>query len=500
MHTVSAPCEEIRGNTSQPDGNPAAMTAAEGGSTNPLEQEHRMAIIDQSTADIDALRARMDGRVATPADADWDSARQAWNVAIDQKPAAVAFPTSETDVVAIVEYARAAGLRVNVQGTGHNPGPLTDMSETLLVRTSEWREVRIDPMGRRVRVRPGTLWDEVVSQAAVLGLAPIAGSSPDVGVVGYTLGGGMGYLSRRYGLASNSVTAVELVNADGEVVRADADTNPDLFWAIRGGGGNFGIVTSLEFRLYPVEKVYGGALMFPFERSREVLHAWREWTETMPDTVTSMARLVKFPPFDEVPEPVRGRAMVVITAAMLTDEDGGSALLRPLRELGPEIDTFAAMPPAALSRLHMDPEGPTPGISDHTLLEALTPETVDAVVDAAGPGVDTPLIVVELRHLGGALGRVAPGAGALPKVDGAYMAFAVGIPMDAESGRAVARAARETMDALAPWSAGRTYLNFAERPTNTRSAYSVEAYERLQEVRRTVDPAGLFRANHEICG
>ncbi len=278
-----------------------------------------------------------------------------------------------------VAYAREAGLRVSVQGTGHNPMPLGDMSGSLLIRTNRMRQVEIDPGARRARVQAGAIWSDVAGPANAHGLAALAGSSPDVGVVGYSLGGGIGYLGRKHGIQTNSVTAIELVTADGEQVRVDASHDPDLFWALRGGGGNFGVVTAMEFRLYPVSSLYGGWLIWPWERSHDVISRWAEWTQTAPDEVTSMARIMQLPPIPEVPEMLRGRQIVVVSAAYLGSKDDGDWLLGPLRELSPEIDTFAEMEPIGLSHLHGDPESPVPGVSDHGMLDELSPAAIDTI-------------------------------------------------------------------------------------------------------------------------
>ena len=205
--------------------------------------------------DAQALRARVAGDVVTPADEAWDEARQAWNLAVDQRPVAVVLAETADDVVVTIEEARAAGLRVAPQGTGHNAAPLGELSGTILLRTSRMRGVEIDPAAQIARVEAGVIWIEVVEAAAEHGLAALAGSSPDVGVVGYTLGGGLSWLARKYGFAANQVTAVELVTADGRFIRADRENEPDLFWAVRGGGGSFGVVTALEFRLFPLTEV-----------------------------------------------------------------------------------------------------------------------------------------------------------------------------------------------------------------------------------------------------
>ena len=325
-----------------------------------------------------------------PHDPGWNEARAAWNLAVDQQPVAVALPESAEDIVAVVRWARSRGLRIAPQGTGHNAAAMGSLAHTVLVKTERMRGIVIDPDTRTARVEAGVLWAEVSEAAAEHGLAALAGSSPDVGVVGYSLGGGISWLARRYGLAANSVTAVELVNADGELVRADAENEPDLFWALRGGGGSFGVVTALEFQLYPVSEVYAGVLFFPIERGHEVLRAWRRWIEDVPDEVTSVGRFLQFPPIPDIPEPLRGGSFVVVEATSLLDESATDELLRPLRDLGPVMDTFATIPVERLSSLHMDPEHPVPGVADGMLLRDLPEEAIDAIVASAGAGSGSP--------------------------------------------------------------------------------------------------------------
>ena len=239
----------------------------------------------------------------------------------------------------------------------------------MLINTSRMREVAVDGPGRSARAAAGALWMDVVPAAAEHGLAALHGSAPDVGVVGYTLGGGVSWLARRHGLASNSVTALELVTPAGELVRADAETEPDLFWALRGGGGSFGVVTAIEFRLYPVESVNAGWLIWPWDEATRVLTRWAEWTGDVPDEVTSVGRLLQVPPLPDLPDAVRGRQLVVVEAAILADEAESGRLLAPLRELEPEIDTFAQLPPVELATLHMDPPEPVPYVGNGCLTD-----------------------------------------------------------------------------------------------------------------------------------
>jgi hypothetical protein len=448
---------------------------------------------------VDVLREQCAGDVFAPSDAAWDAARQPWHVLFDQQPAAVVYPESPRDVAAAIRVARRAGLRVAMQSTGHNAPAFGELGpDTLLVRTSRMNRVHIDEDRRVARVEAGALWQDVVPQASERGLLALHGSSPDVGVAGYSLGGGVGWLARSRGLQCNALTAVELVTADGEHVRADADHEPELFWALRGGGGNFGAVTALEFRLHPIERVYAGSLIWDWQDAQRVLHRWADWTLTLPESVMSVAHVRQLPDLDVIPEPVRGRDIVIVQAVYVGDEETGRDILRPLRELAPEMDTFEVVPPVGLMRLAGDPEGPTPCVVDGTLLHSLPPDAVDAFCALTGPGSGSVLIANEIRHMGGALARPATDGGALSHVNAAYMTVSVGMPFAPQELPEQARQVKGVTAALAPWASGSAYLNLTERPVDTAIAYGADTYRRLQDVRARVDPDGLLRANHEI--
>ena len=325
--------------------------------------------------DASSLRGLCGGAVHLPGDSGYDAARMPWNVAVQQHPAAVAYPASAEEVVEVVRAATAAGLRVAAQGTGHNAGPLGALGDAVLVRTSAMRDVEVDAEARTARVGAGALWIDVVDAVAPYGLAALHGSSPDVGVVGYSLGGGMGWYARELGLATNNITAVEIVTAEGTLVRATAETEPDLFWAVRGGGGNFGVVTALELRLFPIDTVYAGMLVWDRSEAEKVLRAWARWTATAPDSVTTSFRILQLPPFEEIPAPIRGRQIVVIDGAVNDEDCMAEKILAELRALEPEMDTFARVPSASIVRLHMDPEGPTPGVTQHQRPRPACPPT-----------------------------------------------------------------------------------------------------------------------------
>ncbi len=456
-------------------------------------------LMDNALAvDVEALRSRMEGTVAAPGDRAYDEVRQAWNLAVDQRPALVAVPATVAEVVEVVTFARERGLRVAPQGTGHNASAIATLDRTVLVKTSALREVEIDAPGRRARVGAGVLWAEVTGPASEHGLAPLAGSSPDVGVVGYTLGGGLSWLGRRHGLAANSVLAIELVTADGRVVRTDRDHEPELFWALRGGGGSFGIVTAMEFVLYPAPEVYAGAMLWPWEQATEVLKAYVAWCRTAPDAISTSARLLQVPPLPDIPEPVRGRQFVAIDGAYLGSAEAAAEVLAPLRALEPEIDMFAPVPAAALSHIHMDPEHPVPAHGDGMILDDLTPAAIEALVRVAGPGSGSPLLMVELRQLGGAFATPPAEHGALAKMSGTFAFFAVGMAMDEAMGAAVTAHVDHVIEAMDPWDAGRRYLNFTERPSDPGAFFPEGTLRRLQAVKRAYDPADVFRANHPV--
>ncbi len=439
-------------------------------------------------------------RVVLRGEAAYDAARIPWNVAVDQRPYAVAGPRTAAEVSAVVRAATEAGLRIAPQSTGHNAGPLglQDLDDVVVLRTSELSSAVSDPARGVVRVGGGTVWEPAVDAAATHGRAVLHGSSPDVGVAGYSLGGGIGWYARRLGLATNSLTAVELVVSDGTLVRASAEENPALFWALRGGGGSFGVVTALEMQSYPIETAYAGHLMWDISRTEDVLRAWSAWAPTAPDEITTAFRVLRMPPLEDVPEFLRGRQLVDIDGAVLGSDERGDSLLRSLRALGPEIDTFARVPTTSLSRLHLDPEGPTPFASDSSVLGTFADAAVDAFVDTVGPDASTSLLLAELRQLGGALGRPHEGGGVLSHLEGSYVAFAGGVAATPEMGAAAHADAVRLTQALKPWSNGRQYLNFAETTVDTRDAYAEGVWRQLAGIRSAVDPHGTFVANHPV--
>ena len=446
----------------------------------------------------DAVRADIHGDAFVPGDPGYDGARRAWALTADQRPAMVVEVASASDVAAAVRFAHSHGLRIAPQGTGHGAAPLEPLETALLLRTSRLRGVRIDPDSRTARADAGALWQDIVVPASAYNLAALAGTSLNVGVTGYTLGGGLGWLARRYGLAANSVTAAEIVLLDGRLIRADSEHEPDLFWAVRGGGGSVGVVTSLEMQLYPVPELYAGVLFFPVQRAAEVLHSWRDWIKSLPDEVTSIGRILRVPPLPTVPDQLRGRAFAMVEAAYSGDEATGAELIAPLRKLGPEIDTFAAISAVTLGHLHMDPTEPVPAVGDGTLLTDFPAAAVDTLVGLAGAGADTMLISIEVRHLDGALRQPAAGGGALLSIDASYSLYATGVAATPEAVATIGAHAQAVKDALGPWRARYDFYNMADTPARAQALLPAESYQRLRQIKTSHDPDNAIISAHPI--
>jgi hypothetical protein len=443
---------------------------------------------------------RVSGHVAVPGDSDWDQARLAWNLTADQNPEAVVFAESAGDVAATVAFAAENGLKVAGQGTGHGAGPLPSLEGTILLKTERMRGISIDPEERTARVEAGVLSIELAEAAGAHGLSSLPGSSPDVGVVGYTLGGGLSWLGRQYGFACNSVSGIDVVTADGEQRSVTANDEPDLFWALRGGGGGYAIVTALHVSLLPIAEVYGGILIFPAELGAGAFRTYRDWAATAPEEVTSIIRLLRPPPIPDVPEPLRGKPLITIDAAFTGDREAGEELIAPLRAIGkPLMDSFDRIPAAGLCRIHMDPEQPVPGLGHHAPIDDLSDAAIEAFV-ANGPGPETgsTLLLAELRQLGGALARHDEAAGALDMLDFPFVMSAIGALMAPDAAETVPRDLDRIGQAMEPWTATGGYFNFADRPCDVDSILPAETCARLAEVKRKWDPDGAIVANHAV--
>lgn len=449
---------------------------------------------DDAVAD---LRTRTTGAVLTATDSGYDAARAAWNVVVQQRPAVIVVPESDADIVAAVRFARAAGLRVAIQATGH--GVARPADDAVLIVTAKLDAVTIDPAARTARISAGAKWGAVLAPAQEHGLAPLLGSTTDVGAVGYTLGGGIGWLARRYGLASDSVRSFDLVAPDGSLVHTSADQRPELFWALKGGGGGtLGVVTAMEIELYPVRTVYAGNLLYPADMAREVMTRWREWAAGASDELTSSVVLMNFPPFEEVPEPIRGKSFVIVRGCWSGDLAEGEALVDQWRSWrAPVLDMFGPMPFSAADAISNDPVDPMPAMVTSEWFDTLPDEAIDILVKATvlEPGRQPSLVFSEIRHAGGAIRTNAAKAANDRGRSGEFLLEMVGFVPHPHAGLALEAHLRHTRLALAPFVTGATYLNFTEgreKQERSAAAYSPEHLRRLQAVKTSVDPDDRF--------
>jgi len=371
-----------------------------------------------------------------------------------------------------------------------------------MITTRRMQGLSIDPKRRLARVEAGVKWARVMEAAAEFGLAGLCGSSSDVGVVGYTLGGGMGSLGRKHGFSADHVRAVEMVTADGRLRRICVDSEPELFWAVRGGKGNVGIVTALEIDLVPVDSLFGGGIFFAGDDAPVLLHRFRQWAPMLPDEVSTSIAILRMPPMEELPPPLRGQTVVHLRFAYAGSDHGlAERLLEPMKAAGTIVLGFVGpMRTDEMDGIHMDPVDPIPAWEKGMLLSDLTGETVDALLAAAGPQLDLPLIMAEIRLMGGALGRSAKVPNAVPGRSGAFSVLVLG-PGVPELAHVVPAVGKGVLSALQPWAAPENMINFlgdVSGPEEVAAAYPPAARDRLYAVKRAVDPTGVFTFGHAI--
>ncbi|WP_433825111.1 FAD-binding oxidoreductase [Actinoplanes sp. CA-015351] len=437
-----------------------------------------------------------------PGDPGYAEELTVFNLVQTPNPGLVVAARTAGDVRDAVRHAARHDAPVAVLATGHQPSvPIG--RDAVLVSTRAMRGVTVDARRRVARAEAGALWQDVVDKAARSGLAPLVGSTGIVGVVGYTLGGGLSpTLGRQYGWAADHVRSIDVVTADGRSSTVTAGSDPELFFGLRGGKSNFGLVTAIEFGLFPVTTFYGGSIVFAGADAATVLHAYRRWVLTVPEAMSSSVALMHFPDQDGFPPPLRGKAVVSLRVAYTGDAAKGAALVKPLRAVAtPIIDGVAQQPYTAFGAIHADPVDPVTAHERTGLLRELTAETVDALVAMAGPDAPFPITLTEVRHLGGALAREPEVPNAVSQRDAAFTVFMAAIT--GPGGAAQARAAQDAIiRRLRPWSTGGMYLNFMSvdeaSADAVRHAYQPGVYQRLRELKRRVDPCNIFRLNHNI--
>jgi FAD/FMN-containing dehydrogenase len=432
-----------------------------------------------------------------PGDDGYEDARQGWNLAVDQRPAAVVEADSVADVQAVVRHALAEDLRVAPQGTGHGAEALSldALRGAILLKTAGLDAIAVDPGARTATIGAGVTAGALAAAAAEHGLTPVLGLAPSVGAAGLTLGGGLGWLSRTHGTAAAQLLGAEVVTAAGDVVEAD----DDLLFALRGGGGRGVVVTALTVALHPVDEVSAGTIGWPAERAGEVLEQARRVALTAPDCLSLVFRVVALPPLDVIPEPIRGRRIASITAAHIGPHADGGRLLAPLRG-GSDVllDGFGPVEPGELVRVAGDPEDPGAARGEGFLLDDLTSDAVAAVAELiADAELAQTLTVLEVRQLGGAL-RTAPKAdAAVGAIDAGWAFFAGGLAADAASTAAVEAALATVRERLGPFIAARALLTSAGLGTDPATGYPPGVWDRLLAIRDNYDPERLFLSNHD---
>jgi FAD/FMN-containing dehydrogenase len=452
-----------------------------------------------SPEDAAPLVARVAGSVLLPGDAGYDDERVVWNLNHELVPAVIVVPESAADVQAAVTFAAGQHRPVLVKATGHQI--VGQAHGAVVIATHRMNDITIDAAGRSARVGAGVLWSEVIAKTTKVGLAPLNGSNPTVGVAGYTLGGGLSpTLGRSQGYAADHVRSLDVVTADGELRHVDAESEPDLFWALRGGKGNFAVVIALEFDLFPVSRLYGGGIYFPGEQTADVMRAWADWHPRTPETMVTSLAVMRMPSVPETPEPLRGKFLVSVRIAYNGTRADGERMVKPLRAVAPAVlDTVRDMPYAEVSSIHNEPTDPVPYYERGIMLREFPAQAQDKLIELVGPDAETDLVLAELRALGGAWDRepAVPNAVATRGLPYSLLGVSAG-PLSQE--QQLKRSVAELLDGMKPWQGDRRFVNnlAPDEAADAAAIYGPERYERLASIKKTYDPANMFRLNHNV--
>jgi FAD binding domain/Berberine and berberine like len=449
------------------------------------------------------LQADVHGPVFTMGTPGYEDEVAVFNMAVQHQPAIAVGATTASDLCAAVTFASRHGLNLAVLNTGHGPSVAAD-ADTLMITTRRMRNINIDAENSSARVEAGVRFGQLVEAAAPYGLAPLSGSSPGVGVVGYTLSGGASStMGRKYGWASDHVSAIDVVTADGQTRRASAQCESDLFGALLGGRSNFGIVAAMEFALFPVTKLYAGALFYSGEHIMQVLEAYRKLTASAPDELTTGFALLNFPPLPSLPPFTQGKLTIAVRVSYIGDSDAGAGLIESLRKAAPILaDTVADIPYTQFGSITNDPTDPAPAVEHFGLLRELNRDTVDAIVRAVGPESGSSINIVDIRHLQGAFSRPASFWNAVGARDAAFAMFGLTVVPPGQEVSHFRQSGRELFEALSPWlhdKASPCFMGPSDATVDgTRRAYDPNIYDRLRVAKRHYDPHNRFRLNHNI--
>lgn len=469
-----------------------------------MKSKHTVNIPVRATgvAELKRLKSALQGYLISPKDNEYEAARKVWNGMIDRHPSLIIRCAVEADVVQAIRFVREHNMLAAIRGGGHNVAGFGTCDGGVVIDLSLMKGVEINTAARTATAQPGLTWGEFDQATQAEGLATTGGLVSTTGIAGFTLGGGVGWLMRKYGLTIDNLLSTDLVTADGRLMSASASVNPELFWGLRGGGGNFGIVTSFRYRLHAVgPMVYGGALFYPLSQADDLLHFYRDWAPELPDEITSMAILLTAPPEPFMPPELQGTPMLAIGLCHVGTFEQGKSLLQPLREFEtPAVDKVGELP-YTLLQSNQDAGAPW-GVQSYwktEYLADLSDQSIHALIEQF-LGVPSPLTNIHIHHLEGAVGRIGENATAFAHRDARYILNFVGLwqePVEAERNIAWVREARQ---AIRPYASGAVYINFLgdEGDEGVRAAYGAEKYERLVELKKRYDPANLFHLNQNI--
>jgi FAD/FMN-containing dehydrogenase len=451
-------------------------------------------------ATLRELRESLRGELVLPSDSAYDEARSVWNGMIDRRPALIARCTGTSDVIAAIGFARSEGLDVAVRGGSHNVAGNATCDGGIVIDLSPMKGIRVDPDARSVRAQGGLTWGELDAETQAFGLATTGGLVTTTGVAGFTLGGGIGWMMRKHGLACDNLIAADLVTADGQTVHTSETENSELLWGLRGGGGNFGVVTEFEFRLHPVSHVLGGLLAWPAAAGRDVLRFWRDWIRDTPDELCTMAAFLYAPPEPFVPPEVVGQPIFALACFHLDPEGSAEHDLRPLRDLHPAVDVLGPMPYSAIQGMF---DAGTPRGSRNYwrsgYVDRLSDEAIDVIMSAV-PGIPSPLGQLHIHQMGGAVSRVPSAATAFGSRQAPYLMNYIGLWLDAAEDEKNTAWVKASSDAMARYGTGTRYVNFLgdEGDAGVNSAYEAETLTRLRDLKAKYDPTNFFHLNQNI--
>jgi hypothetical protein len=444
--------------------------------------------------DYSPLRDRLGGTLTTRDDTDYTAGATAFNLAVVHRPEAVVHAATEADVVETVRFARAEGVPLHLHTSGH--GAVEAYADGIVLALGGLASVAVDPQAQTATLGGGTLWGDVIAAAAPHDLAPITGSSPTVGAVGFLVGGGLGPLARSHGLGSDHILAARVVTGAGEVVVASSDGDADLLWALRGGKTGLGVVTEITVALSSVPSLYAGTLTFDLAQGTDPFAGWLEWTRTAPADVTTSGMLLSLPDVEMVPEPMRGKSLFALHVAYPGPAAEGEQLVEPLRALGPTFgDDLGPLPLADVARITNDPTEPGPSFHRSTTLSHVDADLARTMLELVGPTSTLPILGIEIRHLGGAVSKETPETSAAGYRDPAYAVGLFGVPDPTLFDDVLPGVVGGAMEALAPWRAPHLTPNWMDDPYDAAEAartWPAETRARLDAVRATHDPDGVF--------